>query len=51
MVLGGKTKRGKLSWGKYVTAIIWGPLSRGNFSGDNCLGVIVSGQLFCGGIF
>ena len=29
---------------------IWGPLPRGNFPGDNCLGVIISCQLFCGTI-
>ena len=27
---------------------MWGPLSRGNFTGDNCLRVIISGQLFYG---
>ena len=34
---------GAITW----KSLIWGPLSRGNFRGDNCLGVIISGQLFC----
>ena len=37
---------GAIMWKPFM----WGPLSRGNFTGDNCLRVIISGQLFYGAI-
>ena len=46
IVSGSHKKEEKLSRGNYVKAIYVGLLSRGNFTGDSCLRVIISGHLF-----
>ena len=50
IVLGSNKNGGKLSGANYVKAIYLDFIINGSFPGDNYLGVIISGQLFCGAI-
>ena len=43
-------KRRKIIWAITWKSFMRDLLSRDNFLGDNCLGVIINGQLFCGTI-
>lgn len=47
IVLGINKKGAKLSGAIRGKTFVRGSLSRGNFPGENCLRVIISGQLFC----
>ena len=47
IVLGSNENGGKLSGANYVKAIYLESTINGSFPGDNYLGVIISGQLFC----
>ena len=47
IVLGSNENGGKLSGANYVKAIYLEFTINGSFPGDNYLGVIISGQLFC----
>ena len=50
IVAGGNKHEGKLSGDNYVKAIYLGSIIRGQFSGGNYPGIIISGQLFGGAI-
>ena len=45
-VVGGNKQGGRLSVDSYVKAIYLGSIIRGQFSGGNYLGVIISSQVF-----